>query len=308
MKRVGSAACFGSFGELLQGVLPGGHKFLINCRITNVSRVTVELSEPRFSSEKESDFAHAYARFPKTFKGLRIFLSDLGLHDDLLISIDSDIPIGKGLSSSTADMVAGVQALAEALSVKLKNEYVSKMLTEVEPNDGLHFEGTTAYHHTEGRLIANFGWVPPFRILGIEQGGVLDTVLFNQRALNWTETQTTRYAAMLESALAALDACDAPKLAEIATESAKVWQAVSPKEDLGAVLDLADDLGACGVLNTHSGTYLGLLFPDRETLDEERAAAKVAERLPRRALDWYRTTGCQHNREVHTSEKRLSLG
>jgi uncharacterized protein involved in propanediol utilization len=308
MERVGTGICHGSFGELLQGVLPGGHKFLVNCRIRNCSRVTVRLSDPSYLSEKEEEFARSYSRFPKTYKGLRIFLGDLGRHDDCLISIDSDIPIGKGLSSSTADMVAGVRALAEALSLKLKNDYVSRVLTDVEPNDGLHFDNTSAYHHTEGRLIANDDWVPPFRILGIDQGGVLDTVVFNRHVFTWTDAQMTQYRDLLDAMLAAIAARDGARAAAIATDSARAWQSVSPKVDLDKVMDLAGDLGAMGVVNTHSGTYLGLLFPDDRSLDQERVAAVVSESLPERGIVWYHTTSCRVDAPSHSIERKLSFG
>ena len=292
MESTGSGSCHASFGELLQGVLPGGHKFLVNCRICNRSQVTVRLGEPTYSVHKEEEFAQSYARFPKTLKGLRIFLSDLGRHDDCAIAVSSDIPIGKGLSSSTADMVAGIRALAGALSLRLKDDYVSRMLTEVEPNDGLHFDHTSAYHHTEGRLIANIDWVPPWRILGIDQGGMLDTVAFNQRVIDWTDAQMTNYRDLLDRMLAALRARDAGRVASVATQSARAWQPISPKDDLDAVLNLADELGALGVINTHSGTYLGLLFADERTLDTERLLTVTAARLPNREIAWYATTGC----------------
>jgi len=292
MDRVGVGTCHASFGELLQGVLPGGRKFLVNCRICNQSRVTVRLSGPSYSSQKEEEFARSYARFPKTYKGLRNFLSDLGRHDDCLISIESDIPIGKGLSSSTADMVAGVRALAEALSLKLKNDYVGHMLSEVEPNDGLHFDQTSAYHHTEGRLIANVDWVPPLRILGIDQGGVVDTVAFNQRKIDWTQEQMAHYGRLLEAMLAALEARDIERVGALATESARAWQRINPKQDLPAVLDLAEKLGALGVVNTHSGTYLGMMFPEDPALDAEGIRTAVSARLPDCDIAWYATTTC----------------
>jgi L-threonine kinase len=292
VERVGVGTCHGSFGELLQGVLPGGRKFLVNCRIRNCSRVTVRLSDPAYSPQKEEEFAHSYARFPKTYKGLRNFLGDLGRHDDCLISIESDIPVGKGLSSSTADMVAGVRALAEALSLKLKNDYVSHMLTEVEPNDGLHFDQTSAYHHTEGRLIANVDWVPPLRILGIDQGGVVDTVAFNQRAIVWSDDQMAQYGVLLDAMLKALESRDVERVAALATESARAWQHVNPKDDLPIVLDLAAALRALGVINTHSGTYLGLLFADDAWPDADRIMALSAKRLPGRHIAWFATTMC----------------
>jgi L-threonine kinase len=308
VESIGVGTCYASFGELLQGVLPGGHKFLVNCRIRNSSTVTVRLSDPSYQLKKEEDLALAYARFPKTCKGLRIFLGDLGRHDDCLVSVESDIPIGKGLSSSTADMVAGVRGLAQALSLKLKNDYVSRVLTDVEPNDGLHFDHTSAYHHTEGRLIANVDWVPPLNILGIDEGGVLDTVAFNRREIAWTDQQTERYRELLDAMLTSLAARDHRRVAELATQSARAWQSISPKRDLDAVLGLADDSQALGVINTHSGTYLGLLFADDAALDRDRLAEIAAERLPGRAISWFQTTGCAQVQSAHAREKRHSFG
>ena len=306
--QIGIGTCNGSFGELLQGALPGGHKFLVNCRICNSSRVTVRLGDLHYSAEKEEEFARSYARFPKTYKGLRVFLSDLGRHDDCLISIESDIPVGKGLSSSTADMVAGVRALAEALSLKLKNDYISRVLTDVEPNDGLHFDNTSAYHHTEGRLIANFDWVPPFRILGLDQGGVVDTVTFNHRTIVWTEAQTELYREQLDAMIEAFRTRDVARIAALATTSARAWQSISPKADLDTVIALAGKLGALGVINTHSGTYLGLLFADDPALDQWRLASLAAEQCPGHGVAWYATTGCETAVPQQFQQMRQSLG
>lgn len=308
MAGIGTGVCHGSFGELLQGVLPGNHKFLVNCRIRNRSRVTVRLSDPSYLTEKEEEFARSYSLFPKTYKGLRIFLGDLGRHDDCLIAIEFDIPIGKGLSSSTADMVAGVRALAEALSLKLKNDYVSRILTDVEPNDGLHFDDTSAYHHTEGRLIANVDWVPPFRILGIDQGGVVDTVAFNRHIIAWTDGQMAHYRELLDAMLAALTDRDVERIAAIATQSARAWQSINPKDDLDDVLDLAEHFGAAGVINTHSGTYLGLLFRDDGSFDQERAEAVAAERLRDRLIAWYLTTSCRADLQAHPIGRKRFVG
>jgi L-threonine kinase len=182
------------------------------------------------------------------------------------------------------------------------------VLTDVEPNDGLHFDNTSAYHHTEGGLIANFDWVPPFRILGIDQGGVVDTVAFNRRAIVWTEAQMTRYRALLDAMLVALGARDSGRVAALSTESTRAWQDISPKTDLDAVLTLAEKLDASGVINTHSGTYLGLLFPDDASLDQPRLASIVAEQFPRREIAWYLTTGCQAAVAEQLQEKRRLLG
>lgn len=290
-ERVGKGSCPGSFGELLQGVLPEGGKFLVNLKIKNTSRVTLTLSAPRYSERKEALFAESYRRYPKSYKVIRNICTDLGNHSDCYLEIDSDIPVGKGLSSSTADMVAGIQALASALSVVMKPDYIGRMLTEIEPNDGLQHEGTGIYHHTTGRLVAQFPYIPPVKILGIDLGGTIDTVQFNQRTVEWSESDMRCYQRLLDSMQRALAKRDLATICSIATESAQLWQKVNPKPELDAVLALMEGTGALGVVNTHSGTYLGLLYaPDRADLSAVTGA--VTRRFPRHAIRWFETVSC----------------
>ena len=251
----GTGECFGSFGELLQGVLPNGHKFLVNCRIQNRTAIRLRLTEPHYAPEKEAMIVRAHQKFPKTYKALRNLLADLGRRDDCLFDLDSDIPVGKGLSWSTADMVAGIRALADAYQVKFKSDYVSRVLSEIEPNDGLHFDNTSAYLHAEGRLIANFDWVPPFpHPRPGRRRYLLDTVAFNERPIALSGGQQAHYQHMLDALSTALQRRDIAAVAAIATESAQLWQAINPKTDFERVLSAADASGALGVINTHSGT------------------------------------------------------
>lgn len=291
MELNGEGRCNGSFGELLQGVLPGSKKFLINLKISNSSRARVHLTSSSYSREKEAQFAESYRQYSKSYKVLRNILADIGRHDDCLLEIESDIPVGKGCSSSTADMIASIQALAGALSLALKPEYIGRMLTEIEPNDGLHYQGTAAYHHTLGELIARYDYVPPLHILGIDFGGVIDTVEFNRTPFSWSEAEMSHYADLLETARVCLAAGDVQGLCRIATESAVLWQKVNPKRQLDAVLRFMEDSGGLGVVNTHSGTFLGVLYAG-ERGDLSELAREVGERIPGYATHVFQTTGC----------------
>lgn len=291
MELTGQGVCHGSFGEILQGVLPGSKKFLVNLKIKNVSRARVHLTPSAYSNEKEAQFAESYRSYSKSYKVVRNILGDIGRHDDCYLEMESDIPVGKGCSSSTADMVASIQALASSLSLALKPDYVSRMLTEIEPNDGLHYPGTLAYHHTTGELIARFAYVPPLHILGIDFGGMIDTVEFNHTPFTWTEAEMEHYAVLLEAAQKSLREEDAGSLCRIATESTLLWQKVLPKPELSDVLALMDETGALGVVNTHSGTYLGLLYGEgRDDLDT--VTSLVRRRLPGKDVRLFETVSC----------------
>ena len=291
MEFTGQGICNGSFGEILQGVLPGNRKFLVNLKVRDASRVRMHLTPSAYSNEKEAQFAESYRRFSKSYKVVRNILVDIGRHDDCYLEIESEIPVGKGCSSSTADMVASIGALTSSLSLALKPDYIGRMLTEIEPNDGLHHPGTAAYHHTTGELIARFDYVPPLRIVGIDLGGTIDTVEFNRAPFSWTEGEMERYAALLETARQALAEEDVESLCQIATESTMLWQKVNPKRQLGSVIKFARETGGLGIANTHSGTYLGILFRDGSA-DLHEILRRAESALPGCAVRLFETVGC----------------
>lgn len=290
MEKAGVGFCAASFGELLQGVLPGQRKFLVNLRISRGSQVRVKLTSPLYSAEKEAQIAESYQSYPKSYKLLRNVLSDLGSHNDCLIEIDSDVPVGKGLSSSTADMVAAIRGLAQAASVAFREDYIGRVITEIEPNDGLQYHGTSAYHHTTGQLIDRVDWVPPFRILGVDFGGIVDTVAFNQQKISFNAEQMARYHELLHAMLAALREHDSRTVASIASESTRLWQVYRPRAEMDRMFELQAATDGLGVVNTHSGTYLGLLYdPGRSDWDE--IYQRVAASFPGKGLDWFDTLG-----------------
>jgi uncharacterized protein involved in propanediol utilization len=70
-EKIGMGECYGSFGEILQGVLPGNKKFLINLKIKNKSKVKVTFTNCQYSYEKESNYIESYRKYSKSYKGLR---------------------------------------------------------------------------------------------------------------------------------------------------------------------------------------------------------------------------------------------
>ncbi|MBM3945367.1 MAG: hypothetical protein FJ317_07770 [SAR202 cluster bacterium] len=287
-EKVGRGSCYGSFGELLQGFLPGGKKFLVNCKIKDASHVTVSLSSPYYSDTKELDYIKSYGHYPKSYKVIRNVLADFGVHNDCYLDVRSDLPIAKGLSSSTADMVASVRALSEALSIALKPEYVARVITEIDPNDGLHYPGTSCYHHTLGELISNFDYVPQLSILGIDVGGIVDTVEFNKGTFQFSEETTRQYQALLEQIQAALKGKDLPAICKVSTESARLWQQFRPKQEMDAILHLMSETSSLGVINAHSGTYVGLAY-EKTRKDRQALEAVVNNVLPNYPLRWFET-------------------
>jgi len=250
---VGSAMCNSSFGEVLQGVRENGHKFLVNLKIKNYSRADIRLSPTPYRVKNEH-------RFWKSYQLIRHILQHLGYAYNFHLEIRSNIPIGKGLSSSTADMVASVRALENALSISIDNEELSRMITEIEPNDGLHYPGTSFYEHTTGYLIHNFSFVPAFKIVGVDFGGEVDTLEFNRSPNGYAKEDQIAFEQAIEILAQSYMAKDPDRILEVATQSGFLSQKVFPKPYFEDFVAFAKSFGAKGVINTHSGTYLGMVF------------------------------------------------
>lgn len=136
----------GTCGELVQGAIDG-RDFLVNCPIDLFSRATVfasaraglHLADPQAFS-KIADVASLVSR--RT--GLRL------RHE---LRIDSEIPRGKGMASSTADITAALDALCRNCAVRLSDTTVARLLAAVEPSDCVHFPGIAHVNHLTGQLI-----------------------------------------------------------------------------------------------------------------------------------------------------------
>lgn len=97
----------GSCGELVQGTV-NGVSFLITCPIDWYSEVTVI----RGSS---IDQVH-----PKTAAAVDKTLKYLNTNGSFGMSVSSDLPVGKGMASSSADISAACQATALASAGRLR--------------------------------------------------------------------------------------------------------------------------------------------------------------------------------------------
>ena len=170
-----------------------------------------------------------------------------------------NIPIGKGLSSSTADMLAALRARQEVFGFLLTETFVSRIFAAIEPHDALHYNNSVAYNHRRGYLIANYGYVPAFTIIAVDDGGMLDTLSYNS-GVSFTESVTRRFDGLLTRLADAYNSHDDLTIAACATESARIHLERTGKRLLQEVLPRMDRFAPLGLVATHSGTCAGLLF------------------------------------------------
>ena len=274
---LGYGKAFASFGELIQGRLSTGDDLLITLPVDMWSACEVRCSRTDGPSIVR-------CALPKSRKLAERMLAHLdeGYGRDLEIEFTRDIPIGKGLSSSTADMLAVLRALQEIFGVIVTDGFVSRLFSRIEPHDALHFYMSVAYNHREGTLLRKMYHIPQYRIVAVDAGGTIDTEAYNQQ-LVFTADDTRRFDALYIEACEAFDHRDDAALARCARKATELHLERSGRELLADALALTDRCEALGTVTAHSGTCAGILFSKcapAAQIERARAAVKEVTGLP----------------------------
>lgn len=277
--RVGVGRCPGTFGELLQGVLPRqGPEFLVTLPISRYSIAT-------FTAVSGSYEIHVYpSRKDKSRRLAEKLVRIFGLDSGGFLSIHSELPVGKGCASSSADLVATALAIQSAFGVSISRASLARVMSSIEPSDGVMYPGVTSFYHREGMLRKSLGCLPPLTIVGLDEGGQVDTVEFNALPKPSSRSRRAEYEGLLLGMERAVARKDLRSLGEISTRSAILNQEVLPKTNLDLLLDTSRRYKALGVVAAHSGTHLGLLL-DPDAPDPHQTLPAVVSELSRYCPD-----------------------
>jgi L-threonine kinase len=254
---MGVGRAFGTCGELVQGQFDSGEDFLITLPVDMWSevRVTIDVisSEVRGNVEKT-----------KTSLAIRKALDYFGFPNfGATFQSQSDLPEGKGMASSSADIVAACRAVSAALNLPILAEDISRIAISIEPTDGVMHEGSVCYNHREGSLLETLGKLPPANLLVLDFGNQIDTVAFNQTPKNYTAVERKQINRAYELIRTGIQMQDFAQIGLGATLSAEVNQRILPKPYFEKITRIAREHNANGLCAAHSGTVLGLLFARR---------------------------------------------
>ncbi len=280
-----SGVSFGSFGELLQGILPDDDsEFLVTLPI---EMYAVAHFFAREGSEAIEVFPHW-----KT-KSLRLandLLRKYGRPVGGQLYLASEIPCGKGLSSSSADLVATARAIESYLGIRIPMDALCRSLSEVEPTDGVMFAESVMYLHVKGALRERLGTLPQVKVLSLDEGGTVDTVETHRRGTAPLPTERKReFAALLERLRGGFRRNALQEIGAVSTRSAYINQDANPKKNLERVHDVCERTGGAGLITTHSGTCLGILYDGTRTGHEDDLARAAEELQAYGKVDVYAT-------------------
>ena len=179
-----------------------------------------------------------------------------------LLHLNSSIPIGLGMGSSTSDVLATLRAVCDACGAQADATLLAQLAVRAEAAaDPLMFDSAVLFAQREGHILEDWGrWFPDFLLLSIDtepRSGGHDTLglpVPNGAAMR------DEYTGLVQQARAAFQARDADAVAAAATRSAELNQRIVPLRGFEDLRMLAATSGALGLQISHSGTVAGLLF------------------------------------------------
>lgn len=254
----------GSCGELLQGTWRG-KPLLVTCPIDRYSQVTIEVGERESLPLK----AEQMARLASDFYQVSL--------DGLKIQLQSELPIGKGMSSSSADTAAVGAAIGLWGGKEIDPQKLLELCQKIEPTDGTFFEGILYLDHIDGEYVGSLPHPPKMKIQIFDCGGEVDTIHFNERK-DLCDLNSKKEPAIEKAFISlqeALEKGDQKKLAQSATFSALAHQEILPKPNLEEIISQLEEWGALGITVAHSGTVIGVLW-STESKEEQRNHVKDA--------------------------------
>ncbi|MCR8844956.1 kinase [Paenibacillus sp. SC116] len=250
----GTGFSFGTFGELLQGVDTEERDFLVTLPIRRFSNA-------RFTYHPAlSDLLVSPGNKQKSRKLAAIILKHYGYEEKGFLELNSNIPVGKGLASSSADLVATARALDKSLELHMTTEDIQFFIREIEPTDGVMYEGVVSFFHRMVQVGEFLGNLPQLTILGFDEGGEIDTVEFNKLPKPFTQEEKIEYDQLRCQISKAILQDDVRTVGEIATRSALLNQKLRYKKHLDPILHICKEVDGLGVVVAHSGTCLGILL------------------------------------------------
>lgn len=253
---IGLARCPGTCGEWVQGARKG-IPFLVDCPIDRFSEARVALGLN--ATGWELPIAKT-----KALQVLELLKEDLGLPGlGGKVEFLQQLPEGKGMASSTADITAVVAAALLALGEDPLPERLAHFALRIEPSDSVMFPGITEIEHVQGHKHRVMGPSIPALFLALDWGGAIDTRVFNARP--GLAEHYRRYEAEIARAYGlareGIEQIDLEKLAVAGTISARCNLEINLKSQFEPFLTWVLQKGGFGVVSAHSGTLLAGVFP-----------------------------------------------
>lgn len=267
----GVGSCLGTLGELFQGPICWGGELEIaiaSLPFSGRSRCTYELG----AVEGASDGLEGR---PKTSRAIALLLAQHGLRlPPGRFRFSSDLEVGKGMASSTADIVAALRCVGRVVGRRFRTREIMDVLRPVERSDSVFLREGALYLSQRHQVVVRFGRTLGYTAAYLVEPGAVDTEAVRECLLDHYRRSLPTYRAALEGFIAGAVQRDPFRVAAAATESARLSQRCLPKRCFVAMRSALQALGADGLFVAHTGSVVGYLYarpPSRERRAELEA-------------------------------------
>lgn len=241
----------GSCGELIQGIYRDA-PCLVSCPVDLYTRARVE--------ERPAD----HFLPDKAVRIMDRFFERYGLPREekhrINIALSSEIPTGKGMASSTADLVAVATGLAAYYDLRVTPSDIAELCVAIEPTDNIMFRDLNLFNYIKGGVIRDFRRAMSAKILAVDFGGSVATVGFRGQRYVYDAVDRAAFAQIVADFETGLAAADLHQMGAACIESARLNQKVLFKPYLETMIALSRRYGGCGVAIGHSGTVVGVIY------------------------------------------------
>lgn len=254
--------CPASCGEFVQGILDN-EEYLSSYAIDMFSIASLE--------EKKEDINLGSKKSRKAIE--KVFEKfNIPIEESKNISLDlkSNIPIGKGMASSTADIGATIKATLSILNKKLNDEEISLIASEIEPTDSIILYKNSIFNPVNGRVKKYLSSFDNGRVIILEPKEILETKIIrsNPNYLNIKLENKSIIKKSFNLLEKGLKNNDLKLIGEACTLSSLANENIHKKPYLNEIIEISESMNAYGVNIAHSGTVIGILID--KNMDYER--------------------------------------
>lgn len=253
--------CPASCGEFVQGVLDN-EEYLSSYAINLFSVVTLE---------EGNEVIHKGPKKARKAMELVFEKFNIPVYETKKISlnIDSQIPIGKGMASSTADIGATIKATLSMLGKNLTGEEMSKLAVKIEATDSLLLNKSSIFNPLTADIKKYLGTIDNAKVVILEPNDILNTKLIRMTP-NY-KMYKIQNKEIIQKSFQLLEQGffkgDLSLIGEACTLSSLANENIHKKPFLKDIIDISNEFECYGVNIAHSGTVIGILM-DMDMNDE----------------------------------------
>lgn len=254
--------CPASCGEFVQGVLDN-EEYLSSYAINLFSVATLE---------EGKEVIHTGPT--KSRKAMELVFEKFNIPVEeskkISLNINSQIPIGKGMASSTADIGATIKATLSMLGKSLTGEEISKLAVKIEATDSLLLNRHSIFNPLTADIKKYMGGIENAKVVILEPDDILDTKSIrmtpNYRMYKMQNKEIIKESfSLLDEGLARNDLS---LVGKACTYSSLANENIHKKPFLKEIIEVSNKFECYGVNIAHSGTVIGILM-DKE-MDDKR--------------------------------------